>query len=117
MPYPITNRFGISKPTYRTGTSISRRSGFVKSVITSSDAGLRALRLRIRYERVSPESMMSSTTSTSLPATLMSRSLRIRTTPEETVAAFVVGRDLRAQLDDALLERPLLDENLADALL
>ena len=38
----MTKRFGISKPTYRTGTSISRRPGFVRSAQTSSEAGSRA---------------------------------------------------------------------------
>ena len=45
----------------------------------------RALRLRIRYWRVRPESMMSSTISTWRSSIGASRSLRMRTTPEESV--------------------------------
>ena len=43
-----------------------------------------ASRLRTRYESVSPESTMSSTTSTFRSSTGTSRSLRIRTTPDES---------------------------------
>jgi hypothetical protein len=62
-------------------------SGVVRSAQTSSVAGSRASRFRIRYDRVSPESMMSSTTRTLRPSMLMSRSLRILTTPDESVCA------------------------------
>src|SRR3954468_16481406 len=77
----MANRSGISKPTYRGTTSTLRRSGLVSSEQTSSEAGLRAPRLRIRYCRVRPESMMSSTIRTSRPSIGISRSLRIRPTP------------------------------------
>ena len=64
----------------------SRRwPGLVSSVQISSDAGSRDARFFRRYESVSPESITSSTTSTWRPAIGMSRSFRIRTTPDECV--------------------------------
>src|SRR3954447_15660257 len=68
------------------GRSTLRRVGFVRRAQTSSVAGLRAPRLRMRYCRVSPESTMSSTIRTWRPSIGVSRSLRIRTTPLESVA-------------------------------
>ena len=52
---------------------------------TRTDAGPRERRLPTSQDSVSPESTMSSTTSTSLPVMSVSRSLRIRTTPEDRV--------------------------------
>ena len=52
---------------------------------TSSEPGFRAVSVRSRYCRVRPESMMSSTISTSRFSIGASRSLRIRTTPELSV--------------------------------
>ena len=62
------------------------RSGLISSAQTSSERGLRPARLRSRYCSVRPESTMSSTISTSRPSITASRSLRIRTTPEDLVA-------------------------------
>jgi hypothetical protein len=76
----------MSKPTYRTGTSTCTASGFRSSVHTSSEAGWRERRLPRSQDRVRPESMMSSTIRTSRPAMSRSRSLRMRTTPDEDVA-------------------------------
>ncbi len=75
----------MSKPTSRTSTSILTASGLRSRVTTSSEAGLRVLRLRISHDSVRPESMMSSTISTWRPAMSLSRSLRMRTTPEDEV--------------------------------
>src|SRR3954466_9523250 len=82
----MANRSGISKPVKRMGSSTLRREGLVSRAQTSSEAGLRAPRLRMRYCSVRPESTMSSTISTSRPSIGVSRSLRIRTTPLESVA-------------------------------
>src|SRR3954466_10515935 len=82
----IAKRSGISKPVKRSGRSTLRRDGLVSSAQTSSVAGLRAPRLRSRYCSVRPESTMSSTISTWRPSIGVSRSLRIRTTPLESVA-------------------------------
>ena len=81
------SRSGSGSRTPRSGTSrsTSRRAGFVSSAHTSSDCGPRASSVRSRYESVSPESTMSSTTSTLRPAIGASRSLRMRTTPELSV--------------------------------
>jgi hypothetical protein len=51
----------------------------------STDAGPRELRFDTSHERVRPVSMMSSTMSTCRPLMSVSRSLRIRTTPEDFV--------------------------------
>src|SRR4051812_5905354 len=82
----MAKRSGISKPVKRIGSSTLRRDGLVRSAQTSSDAGLRAPRFRMRYCSVRPESTMSSTISTWRPSIGVSRSLRIRTTPLESVA-------------------------------
>ena len=60
-------------------------SGLRKAVMIFRLAGLRDIRLLIRYDRVRPVSMMSSTTSTCMPVMSVFRSLRIRTTPEDWV--------------------------------
>ena len=52
---------------------------------TLGDAGPRERRLPASQDRVSPESTMSSTMSTCRPVMSVSRSLRIRTTPEDLV--------------------------------
>jgi len=51
----------------------------------ASEAGSRARRVRSRYDSVSPESTMSSTIRTSRFSIGASRSLRMRTTPLESV--------------------------------
>ena len=59
---------------------------FLRSIAnTSRLAGPREDRLASSQDRVSPESMMSSTTSTWRPVMSQSRSLRMRTTPDESV--------------------------------
>ncbi len=75
----------MSKPTYFTGTSTFTASGLRSSVHTSNDRGLRDCRFFSSHDRVSPESMMSSTITTLRSAMSRSRSFRIRTTPEEDV--------------------------------
>ena len=60
-------------------------SGLRSSVHTSTDAGPRERRFSTSHESVSPESMMSSTMSTRRPASSVSRSFRMRTTPDERV--------------------------------
>ncbi len=54
-------------------------------VAIRTEAGPREPRLALSHDRVRPESMMSSTMSTCLPVRSVSRSLRMRTTPEEAV--------------------------------
>src|SRR6266567_7443556 len=76
----------MSNPTYFTGTSTRIASGLRSSAQTSSDAGLRVIRFLHSQDSVRPESTMSSTTSTFLPSISRSRSLRIRTTPDDDVA-------------------------------
>jgi hypothetical protein len=54
-------------------------------VHTRTDAGPRDWRFPTSQDRVRPESMMSSTISTSRPEMSVSRSFRMRTTPEDWV--------------------------------
>src|SRR5215207_1316539 len=116
----MTNSFGMSKPMYFTGTSTLTASGLRSSAQTSSDAGWRPPRFLSSHESVSPESMMSSSTSTCLPVMSRSRSLRMRTTPEELVAdqedllAGVVVGDLRRELADLLLDLLLGEQHVVD---
>ena len=60
-------------------------SGLRRSVQTSTEAGPREPRFAMSQDRVRPESTMSSTISTCLPVMSRSRSLRMRTTPEDFV--------------------------------
>ena len=53
-PYPTTNSFGMSNPTYFTGTDIFAASGLRSSVQISTDAGPRDLRLATSHESVRP---------------------------------------------------------------
>ncbi|CAM5334214.1 hypothetical protein SCALM49S_01607 [Streptomyces californicus] len=62
-------------------------SGLRSRVQTSSEAGSREPRLDSSQDSVRPESMMSSTIRTCLPLMSVSRSLRIRTTPDDWVPA------------------------------
>ena len=75
----------MSKPTYATSTVFLAASGFRNAVMILRLAGLRDIRLPIRYDSVSPVSMMSSTTSTCRPLMSVVRSLRMRTTPDDWV--------------------------------
>ena len=75
----------MSQPTYFTSTGMLTASGLRSRVTISRLAGPRLLRLEVSQVRVRPESMISSTTSTCLPVTSVSRSLRIRTTPDDFV--------------------------------
>ena len=65
-----------------TGMSTLTTSGLRSSVQISTEAGLRDSRLALIHDSVRPESMMSSTMSTWRPVMSVSRSLRMRTTPE-----------------------------------
>ena len=60
-------------------------SGLRSSVQISTEAGPRERRLDTSQDSVRPVSMMSSTISTCRPVMSVSRSLRIRTTPEDLV--------------------------------
>src|SRR6478736_4949601 len=75
----------MSKPTYSTVTSTLIASGLRSSATTRTEAGLRLCRFFSSQDKVRPESMMSSTMRTCCPAISRSRSLRIRTTPDEVV--------------------------------
>ena len=106
----------MSKPTYLTGTSTLTASGLRSRATTSTEAGLRAVRLRSSQDSVSPESMMSSTMSTCWPAMSRSRSLRMRTTPELAVApayeltamnSIVEGRSSARARSDMNIAAPL----------
>jgi hypothetical protein len=75
----------MSNPTYLTGTVIFIASGLRNRVQISTEAGRRDCRLLTSQLNVSPESMMSSTISTCRLVMSVSRSLRIRTTPDDLV--------------------------------
>src|SRR3954468_16221237 len=77
----------MSKPTHSTSMATLAASGLRSRVHTLSDSGSREPRLERSHDRVRPESMMSSTIRTCLPLMSVSRSLRIRTTPEDWVPA------------------------------
>ncbi len=77
----------MSKPTHFTSIATLAASGLRSSVTTSSEAGWREPRFDSSQDRVRPESMMSSTIRTCLSLMSVSRSLRIRTTPEDWVPA------------------------------
>src|SRR5690606_1632249 len=77
----------MSNPTHSTSMATLAASGLRSSVHTLREAGSREPRLEISQDRVSPESMMSSTIRTCRPLMSVSRSLRIRTTPEDWVPA------------------------------
>src|SRR6478735_6766195 len=83
----MTNSFGMSKPTHSTSIATLAASGLRSRVHTLSEAGSREPRLEISQDRVRPESMMSSTIRTCRPLMSVSRSLRIRTTPDDWVPA------------------------------
>src|SRR3954451_11527158 len=77
----------MSKPTHSTSMATFAASGLRSRVQIFSDSGSREPRLEISQDSVRPESMMSSTIRTCLPLMSVSRSLRIRTTPEDWVPA------------------------------
>ena len=81
----MTNSLGTSKPTYFTSMSTFAASGFRSIVQTSTEAAPRDLRFVSSHDRVRPESMMSSTMRTCWSLRSVSRSLRIRTTPDDLV--------------------------------
>src|SRR5664280_1810568 len=66
--------------------SVCAASRLRSSAQISTDAGPRERTLRSSQDNVRPESIMSSTIKTCWPAMSRSRSLRIRTTPEDDVA-------------------------------
>ena len=73
----------MSKPTYFTGTFTWIASGLRSNATTSTLAAERLCRYLSSQDSVRPESTMSSTTITCRPAMSRSRSLRMRTTPED----------------------------------
>src|SRR3954451_5758707 len=75
----------MSKPTYLVGTGTLTASGLRNNATTSTLAGCRDCRYFMSQDRVSPESTMSSTITTCRPVMSRSRSLRMRTTPEDVV--------------------------------
>src|SRR3954453_11924501 len=77
----------MSKPTHSTSMATFAASGLRSRVHTLSDSGSREPRLDSSQDSVTPESMMSSTIRTCLPLMSGTRSLRIRTTPEDWVPA------------------------------
>ncbi len=77
----------MSKPTHSTSMATLAASGLRSRVQIFNESGSREPRLEISQDKVSPESMMSSTMRTCLPLMSVSRSLRIRTTPEDWVPA------------------------------
>src|SRR5580693_8838453 len=117
----------MSKPVYATSTCICADPGLRSMAHTASEAGARDCRLPASHDRVRPESTMSSTMSTCRPVMSVSRSFRIRTTPEDLVPepyeeiaiqsiwTGVVGVDLGRELADARLQPVSADEDLLES--